>query len=122
MKYLLDSNIIIYYLNGDQNIRSFLKRYQSESSISIITYYEILNYDFSYEEETIVRKFLEKFEVINISKNIINKALQNRKYKKIKMVDNFIISTAQIYNLCLVTRNTKDFSYLDYHILNPFDK
>ena len=121
MKYFLGSNIIIYYLNGDKNIQSFLEKYKSESTMLIITYYEILNYDFSYEEEIIVRKFLEGFEIINISKNIINKALQNRKHKKIKMADNFIISTAQIFNLCLVTRNTKDFSYLDYHMLNPFN-
>ncbi len=37
------------------------------------------------------------------------------------MADNFIILTAQIFNLCLVTRNTKDFLYLDYQLLNPFD-
>ncbi len=121
MKYLLDSNIIIYYLNGSQNIQSFLERYKTESAISIITYYEILNYNFSDEEEIVVKNFLEEFEIINLSKNIINKALQNRKDKKIKMADNFIISTAQIFNLCLVTRNIKDFSYFDHHLVNPFD-
>ena len=121
MKYLLDSNIIIYYLNGNQDIQLFIQRHKSESSISIITYYEILNYSFNDEEEIIVKNFLEEFEIINLSKNIINKALENRKGKKIKMADNFILSTAQIFNLCLVTRNIKDFSYFDYLLLNPFD-
>jgi hypothetical protein len=32
-----------------------------------------------------VRSFLDGFEVLAISKNIINKALQNRKVKKIKI-------------------------------------
>ncbi len=121
MKYLLDSNIIIYYLSGNQNIQSFLEKYKIESSISIISYYEILNYDFTDEEEVAVRRYLEDFEIINLSKNIINKALQNRKNRKIKMADNFIISTAQIFNLYLVTRNTKDFSHFSHQLINPFD-
>ena len=53
MKYLLDSNIIIYYLNGNENIRSFIEENHSVSAISIITYYEVLNYDFTTEEESI---------------------------------------------------------------------
>lgn len=63
MKYLLDSNIIIYYLNGDENIHSFIEKNRSISAISIITYYEVLNYDFSKSEELIVRDFLDSFEV-----------------------------------------------------------
>ena len=94
MKYLLDSNIIIYYLNGDENIRSFIEENRSISSISLITYYEVLNYEFSEEEELMVRSFLDGFEVLAVSKNIINKALENRKVKKIKMADNFILATA----------------------------
>lgn len=121
MKYLLDSNIIIYYLNGNANIRSFIEENTSISAISIITYYEVLNYDFSPQEEIIVRDFLDGFEVLSISKNIINKALTNRKVKKIKMADNFILATAQIFDLNIVTRNTKDFSSFTDKVLNPFE-
>jgi predicted nucleic acid-binding protein len=121
MKYLLDSNIIIYYLNGDNNIRSFIEQNSSVSAISIITYYEVLNYDFSADEESIVRDFLDGFEILSISKNIINKALTNRKVKKIKMADNFILATAQIFDLDIVTRNTKDFTSFTNKVLNPFE-
>ena len=120
MKYLLDSNIIIYYLNGNENIRSFIEENHSVSAISIITYYEVLNYDFTTEEESIVRDFLDDFEVLSISRNIINKALQNRKVKKIKMADNFILATAQIFTLEIVTRNTKDFLSFTSEVFNPF--
>jgi len=122
VKYLLDSNIIIYYLNGDENIRSFIEKNRYISSISIITYYEVLNYDFSEEEELVVRNFLDDFEVLSVSKNIINKALENRKVKKIKMADNFILATAQIFSLDIVTRNIKDFSSFTNRILNPFEE
>jgi len=121
MKYLLDSNIIIYYLNGDKNIRSFIEQNGSISAISIITYYEVLNYDFTTKEELIVRDFLDDFEVLSISKNIINQALKNRKIKKIKMADNFILATAQIFGFDIVTRNSKDFAFFTNKIINPFE-
>lgn len=121
MKYLIDSNIIIYYLNGDENIRNFIEQNRSYSTISLITYYEVLNYDFSKEEELVVKEFLKSFEILTVSKNIINQALQNRKFKKIKMADNFILATAQIFELEIVTRNGKDFEAFTDRILNPFE-
>ena len=120
MKYLLDSNIIIYYLNGDKKIYDFIEKNRVVSAISLITYYEVLNYDFSEEEELVVRDFLDEFEVLNVSKNIINQALENRKSKKIKMADNFILATAQIFELKIVTRNVKDFSSFIDGLVNPF--
>ena len=51
---------------------------------------------------------------------IINKALENRKSKKIKMADNFILATAQIFGLKIVTRNVKDFSSFINGLINPF--
>jgi predicted nucleic acid-binding protein len=121
MKYLLDSNIIIYYLNGDRNIYNFVEKHKRVSTISLITYYEVLNYDFSKEEASLVREFLDEFEVLSVSKDIIDKALENRKIKKIKMADNFILATAQIFELHIVTRNTKDFIAFTNKLLNPFE-
>lgn len=121
MKYLLDSNIIIYYLNGNEAIYSFIEKYKDVSVISIITYYEVLNYNFSKEEDQIVRIFLEELEIINISKEIINQAISNRKIKKIKLADNFILATVQFLDVILVTRNTKDFIPYTQNIINPFE-
>jgi len=121
MKYLLDSNIIIYYLNGDRKIYDFIEEHKAISAISLITYYEVLNYDFTEEESLSVKEFLDEFEVLSVSKNIINQALKNRKHKKIKMADNFILATAQIFHLKIVTRNTKDFSFFWDNLLNPFE-
>ena len=120
MQYLIDSNIIIYYLNGDKNIASFIEEHIEESAISLVTYYEVLDYGFSAQEEKIVKGFLDRFEIIHISKNIIHQALTNRKLKKIKMADNFILATAQKFELNIVTRNTKDFSSFPVRIVNPF--
>ena len=119
MQYLIDSNIIIYYLNGDEKIYTFLENTIEKSAISIINYYEVLNYQFSPEEEQIVKQFLERFTLLPLSKEIIGQALLNRKIKKIKMADNFILSTAQKFNLKIVTRNTKDFDAFTVDTFNP---
>jgi len=111
VKYLLDTNIIIYYLGNDQAVYDFVSRYRKVSAISSIVYYEVLNYPFTPEQETLVRAFLENFEIIGLSHEVIDKALQNRKEKKIKMADNFILATAQVHGLQLVTHNSKDFEY-----------
>ena len=57
MKYLIDSNIIIYYLNGKYEAKDFIDKNYLYSAISIITYYEVLNFDFTFEEEEIVKNF-----------------------------------------------------------------
>ena len=121
MKFLVDSNIIIYYLEKDRVVYDFLIKHQYDCAISLISYYEVLNYDFSVEEEGKVKAFLKQFELLNLSKNIIERALDNRKKKKIKMADNFILATAQIFNLKIVTRNAKDFIFFTEMVINPFD-
>ncbi|MEA3456567.1 MAG: type II toxin-antitoxin system VapC family toxin [Campylobacterota bacterium] len=122
MKYLVDSNIIIYYLEKNMVVYDFLVKHQNDCAISLITYYEVLNYDFNAEDESRVKAFLEQFEILNLSKNIIEKALNNRKNKKIKMADNFILATAQIFDLKIVTRNRKDFIFFTNGTINPFDE
>ena len=119
MTYLLDSNIIIYYLDGNEVIHAFLEKHKTHSVISLITYYEVLNFDFSEEEKQIIKEFLESFEILAVSKNIIDRSLKNRNIRKIKMADNFILSTAQLFGLKLVTRNERDFASFSVKIHNP---
>jgi len=118
VKYLLDTNIIIYYLQNNQKVYDFVWQHKKVSAISIIVYYEVLNYPFTQEQEALVREFLENFEVLGLSSEVVDKALQNRKEKKIKMADNFILATAQVHRLQLVTNNSKDFDYF-VEIVNP---
>ena len=109
MRYLIDSNMIIYYLANHLKACDFIDTNINISAISRITYYEVLNYNFTRKQEKNVKLFLEFFKIIEISKEIVDKSLQNRKVKKIKMGDNFILATAQINDLLIVTNNEKDF-------------
>jgi hypothetical protein len=47
MKYLLDSNIIIYHLNGEELATKFLETNKDRCAISRISYIEILSFDFT---------------------------------------------------------------------------
>ena len=121
-KYLVDSNIIIYHLNGDDIATNFLITNKQYSAISIITYIEVLSFDFESEEARArVRAFLDQFRIIDADKGVAVQALDNRMTKKIKLPDNIIASTAQMLGLILVTRNIKDFTSLVIEVLNPFE-
>ena len=121
MKYLVNSNIIIYHLNNEPIATEFLSQNYQNIAISQITYVEVLSFPFSQEEEKDVKKMLSKFTIIDITQSISNQAIKNRKIKKIKLPDNLIASTAMVNGLILVTRNIKDFQKLEVEVLNPFE-
>ncbi|MDY6827704.1 MAG: type II toxin-antitoxin system VapC family toxin [Bacillota bacterium] len=120
MKYLLDSNILIYHLNGESTATDFILENLYECGISQITFVEILSFDFTEQEAYQVETFLNCFEIIDTSKDIARQCIKNRKIKRIKIPDNFIAATAQVNDLILVTRNTDDFKQLDLNLKNIF--
>jgi len=120
MKYLVDSNIIIYHLNQNSIATKFLSDNYQSIAISQITFIEVLSFDFSEEQEKMVKELLCSFDIINVNFDIANQAVKNRKVKKIKIPDNIIVATAMVNDLILVTRNTKDFKAFDINIIDPF--
>lgn len=120
-RYLIDSNIIIYHLNKDDIASNFLLQNFQDSAISRVTFIEVLSFNFTPEVQKTIIEYLERFEIIDTDKSISIQAIENRKIKKIKLPDNIIVSTAQVYNLTIVTRNAKDFKALVVDILNPFE-
>ena len=121
MRYLVDSNIIIYHLNNEPIATKFLSQNYRDIAISQITYVEVLSFPFTKEQEEDVKRLLSKFTIIDVTQSISNQAIENRKIKKIKLPDNLIASTAMVNNLILVTRNIKDFKNLEVEVFNPFE-
>jgi len=120
--YLIDSNIIIYHLSNDHIVKEFLFENIDYCAISVVTYIEVLSFDFQgAQDKNIAKALLDSFGIINTNIDIASQSIKNRKIKKIKLPDNIIASTAQINNLILVTRNVKDFNLLDIELLNLFD-
>ena len=124
MKFLVDSNIIIYHLNQSSIATDFLRANYKQIAISQITFIEVLSFDFNNEVEKDIRELLLTFkilEILDVTSEIANQAIKNRKIKKIKIPDNIIASTAMVYNLILVTRNVRDFNKLNVKVFNPFE-
>lgn len=118
--YLIDTNIIIYYLEGEQAAISFLSTHRGQLAISSITWMEVLSYPFSEDEEQVVRAFLQEFRLIEISCPVMELSVEVRRTKKMKLPDAIIAASAVHYDLTLVTRNIKDFKGTAVKALDPF--
>lgn len=79
MKALFDTNILVDYLNGIVQAHDELKRYNSRL-ISLITWMEVLIGCRSTDEEPLVRRFLESFDLLPIGPNVAERAVAVRHY------------------------------------------
>ena len=120
MRYLLDTNVIIYYLNDDPTAVAFIEEHRHQSAISRITYLEVLVFPYDEEEDRKVRNFLELFAILEIERNVIEQAIETYRNKKVKIADNLIGSTAKWHDLTLVTRNVRDFDGMEIDVLDPY--
>ena len=118
--YLIDTNIIIYYLEGEQAAISFLRTHRGKLAISSITWMETLSYPFTANEEQVVRTFLQEFRLIEISSPVMELSVEIRRKKKMKLPDAIIAASAVHHDLILVTRNIKDFKGTSIKTLDPF--
>ena len=118
--YLIDTNIIIYYLEGEQAAISFLRTHRGKLAISSITWMETLSYPFNADEEQVVRIFLQEFRLIEISSPVMELSVEIRRKKKMKLPDAIIAASAVHNDLTLVTRNLKDFKGTSVKTLDPF--
>ena len=112
-KVLFDSNIIIYASKGLIDIQKILNEY-SEYFISIITYMEVLGYNFvNNEEKEVIEEILNNFTILNVDLEIANIVINIKCTKKIKIPDAIILATAKHHDLELLTLNTDDFKNID---------
>lgn len=122
--YLLDTNILIYYFNGNMECAvkdkvSMLIR--KSFQISIISKMEFLGFPFNSQERLKAEQFMEYATIRTLTDKIIQHVIDIRKEKSIKLPDAIIAATAVQYSAILVTRNTKDFKALALETYNPFD-
>ncbi len=105
---VVDTNILIDYLNGSGEARHELDAFESVH-ISLISWMEILVGAAEGDEESEVREFLRRFRVHPVDEGVAEMAVEIRRRDKIRLPDAIIWATAQQLGLLLVTRNTRDF-------------
>jgi len=119
MNAVLDTNILIDFLQGHRSAKRELNRYQ-HPAISLITWMEILVGAETEEEEQVLRKFLSRFHLLQIEEDVAELAVSLRKTRRLRLPDTIIWSSAQSRNMLLVTRNTRDFPADDPSIRVPY--
>ena len=93
-------------------------------SISSISKVEVLGFhNFDPIDKRNLESLLATMKTYAINEKVINQAIDLRQKKKMSLGDSIIASTALLYDLPLMTRNSKDFEWIDgLKLLNPFDE
>jgi predicted nucleic acid-binding protein len=108
---VLDTNIIIAYLNGDKEIITTIQHWFEQRVglfISVVTYAEVLSLkEASANDLASMREFLDLFVVISIDKAIAEDIAAIKRQEKIKFPDAAILATAQYTMSPLVTRDKR---------------
>lgn len=105
---VLDSVILIDYLNGIPHAKAELARHRAPV-ISIITRMEVLVGCADAREVSVVEGFLAGFTTIPLEGAIAAEAVRLRRDRRLRLPDAVIYATARCRSAVLVTRNERDF-------------
>ncbi|HUH75630.1 MAG TPA: PIN domain-containing protein [Chitinophagales bacterium] len=122
-KFLIDTNILIYYLNGtapsNKEVENALLN--NDFSISSITLTEILSWKSLSDDD--VKLIIDRFstiEIISPDRNISVHAAKIRRTNHVKLADAIIAATAIQLNIPLVSNDLSDFKEInDLQIIYP---
>jgi predicted nucleic acid-binding protein len=109
MKSVLDSNILIDYLNGVSESAETIAGL-STAIISRVSWMEVMVGSVQTPNEMLVRAFLEGFHIIEIDSRLAEEAISLRAKLRLRLPDAIILATAHLQGCNLLTRNTRDFS------------
>lgn len=120
-KYLLDTNIVSYYLKGIDNLKDKVSSNIDLLCISIISYYEIVSGLQSIDAKKRIAEFenfCELIDIINLDKASISASCKiysslKKSGRLIDDIDILIAGIALSNNLVMVTDNTEHFERIE---------
>lgn len=124
--YLLDTNTVIYYLDGalSEKALDFIEHSLDEtgSHISIISKIELLGWQApTLEAMQKVEAFVGDSSIVPLVDVVADKTIDLRRKFKVKLPDAVIAATALIYDYTLISRNDDDFKKITgLKYINPF--
>jgi predicted nucleic acid-binding protein len=119
MKAVIDSDILIDYLQGINAAKAELARYR-RPLYSVIALMELLCGAQNDNERAAAGNLLGVMERVEISEAIARRAVEVRKHHRLKLPDAIVLASAEEENCLLVTRNTKGFPRNHPHIRFPY--
>jgi tRNA(fMet)-specific endonuclease VapC len=118
---ILDSNVLIEILKGNQNTIHRVQILNEELAVSSISVMELYYGARNKKEVNKIEKFVSLFTILHLNTDISIKAVQLiERYAKshtLDIPDSLIASTALVYNAKLFTYNSKDFRFIDKLVL-----
>jgi predicted nucleic acid-binding protein len=124
-RYLLDTNILVYYFNGDPIAQPIVEEILQGLALgfySPITWTELLCYPaLTTDEAEAIREFLRSLNSVSLTEAVLDRAASIRSNFRTAIPDALIAACALEIEAILVTRNVKDFQNIpDIQLLNPF--
>lgn len=101
-KLFLDSNILLYFLYGDQDVMEIIS--DKDVVISFITELELLSFPkLTQIQENNIKELLKNCQLINLNEEIKSLTIELKRKYKLKLPDAIIAATAYYLNLPLIT-------------------
>lgn len=103
---LLDTNIVIGFLSGNDAIVQFFNSQASKKrfAISQITRMELLGFpNITQDESDVIQQFLIGVDLIALSNEVADESIKLRRTTRLKLPDAIVVATAIVHKLILVT-------------------
>ncbi len=108
---LLDTNIVLYLLNGEETLIPLLE--EKNLFLSFITQLELLgNCNLNFDDHIKIKQFIAECTVIDITPGIKEFTISIRQKYSIKLPDSIIMATSLWLNMPLITAD-HDFKKID---------
>ena len=108
---LLDTNIILYLLNGEETLLPLLE--DKKLFISFVTQLELLGSRFLLPSDLeIIKQFISECTIVDITQEIKDNTISARRNYNLKLPDAIILATAVWLNMPLITAD-KDFTKVE---------
>jgi predicted nucleic acid-binding protein len=124
-EYLLDSNVIIGYLDNKISGKgmAFVSGIVDKiPNVSIISKMEVLRFQAPPQIGAVLSAFFDNSNILPLNDDVVTITIDICKQHKIKLPDAIIAATAVCYHFILMTGNTKDFKNITgLTYLNPWN-
>lgn len=119
VKAVIDSDVLIDYLQGVTAAREELARY-GRPCCSIISFMELLVGARTAAERQAAEALLASLARIELSERVARRAVDLGQDLRLKLPDAIVLASAETEGCILVTRNTRDFPVNDPRVRFPY--
>ncbi len=119
-KFFVDTNIALYWLNGDKTLADLLN--ENQIYLSFITELELLGYSkLTTVEKIAIQDFLSDCKIVDINAKIKTQVIELRQRSKLKLPDSIILASAMYLDIPLLSADS-DFKIIDNINLIYYEK